>query len=192
MQCAKGGSFQVSSFNILQSFGASVCILCSWISFIDWNVKQISFFYPLSLTSLAVAMFWDPFLKVCLGPINSNMLPCYEAFMVELLSPAISARMWFDSRLRHNAPRWPGWRNFRIFSFSSSVTMDGNPAFTVHAVGYCACFQSSDETYSMLLRQQIWSLVKFLIFDGLTNFALKRLWCGSEGSYDDFYCGIFT
>jgi len=26
-----------------------------------------------------------------------------------------------------------------------------------------------------------------LIFDGLTNFMLKWIYCGSEGNYDDFY-----
>jgi len=26
-----------------------------------------------------------------------------------------------------------------------------------------------------------------LIVDGLTNFVLKWIWCGSEGNYDDFY-----
>jgi len=26
-----------------------------------------------------------------------------------------------------------------------------------------------------------------LIFDGLTNFMLKWIWCGAEGNYDDFY-----
>jgi len=26
-----------------------------------------------------------------------------------------------------------------------------------------------------------------LSFCGLTNFMLKWIWCGSEGSYDDFY-----
>ena len=32
---------------------------------------------------------------------------------------------------------------------------DGNLAFTVHAVCSCACFQSSYESYSMLLQQQL-------------------------------------
>jgi len=38
-----------------------------------------------------------------------------------------------------------------------------------------------------LLRLQIWCLGKFLSFYGLTNFMLKWMWCGPEGSYDDFY-----
>jgi len=28
---------------------------------------------------------------------------------------------------------------------------------------------------------------KSLIFDGLTNFKLKWIWCGPEGNDDDFY-----
>jgi len=43
---------------------------------------------------------------------------------------------------------------------------NGNPAFTVRAVCYCACFQSCDETY------KIWCLRNFLRFDDLTNFML--------------------
>ena len=30
-----------------------------------------------------------------------------------------------------------------------------------------------------------WCSGKFLSFDGLTNFMLERIWCGSEGSYVD-------
>jgi len=26
-----------------------------------------------------------------------------------------------------------------------------------------------------------------LIFDGLTNFMMKWIWCDAEGNYDDFY-----
>jgi len=37
------------------------------------------------------------------------------------------------------------------------------------------------------LQHQIWCLGNHLIFDGLTNFMLKRIWCSSEGNYDDFY-----
>jgi len=37
----------------------------------------------------------------------------------ELLFPAISARMWFDWRTRHNAFRQPGLRTFRLRSHST-------------------------------------------------------------------------
>jgi len=39
--------------------------------------------------------------------------PCWR-FKAEILSPAISFRLWFDSRLRHNAFRKPGLRSFRL------------------------------------------------------------------------------
>jgi len=71
------------------------------------------------------------------------------------------------------------------FSFYSCVTMDGNPAFAVHATAHA--FRAAINLNSMLLRQQIWCLGNYLIFDGLTNFMLKWNWCGSEGNYDDFY-----
>jgi len=64
--------------------------------------------------------------------------------------------------------------------------MDGNPAFTEHATVHA--FNAAMNLESMfLLRHQIWCLGKHLIFDGLTNFTLKWIWCGSEGNYDDFY-----
>ena len=65
------------------------------------------------------------------------------------------------------------------------VTMDENPAFTVHAT--VRAFRAAINLKSMLLRQQIWSLRNYLIFDGLTNFMFEWIWCGSEGNYDDFY-----
>ena len=58
-------------------------------------------------------------------------------FRVDFLSPAISARMWFDSRLRHNAFRMPGLRTFRLpYHFIVASQWDGNPAFTVHTERY--------------------------------------------------------
>ena len=76
--------------------------------------------------------------------------------------------------------------NFPIsFSFYSCVTMDENPAFTVHVT--VRAFRAAINLNSMLLRQQIWCLGNYLIFDGLTNFMLKWIWCGSEANYDDFY-----
>ena len=72
------------------------------------------------------------------------------------------------------------------FSFYSCVTMDGNPAFTVQWV-HAAAHGAAINLNSMLLRQQIWCLANYLIFDGLTSFMLKWIWCGSEGNYDDFY-----
>jgi len=62
--------------------------------------------------------------------------------------------------------------------------MDENPAFTVHET--VRAFRAVINHNSMLLQQQIWCLGNYLIFDGLTNFMLKWIWCGSEGNYDDF------
>ena len=51
--------------------------------------------------------------------------------MAEFLSPAISARLWFDSRLRHNAFKKPGLQTFRLpYHFIVASQWDGNPAFT--------------------------------------------------------------
>jgi len=71
------------------------------------------------------------------------------------------------------------------FSFYSCVTMDANPAFTVHATVHA--FRAAINPNSMLLRQHIWCLGNYLIFDGLTNFMLKWIWCDSEGNSDEFY-----
>jgi len=55
--------------------------------------------------------------------INMTMVPkenIYEPwwrFKVELLPPAISAGIWFDSRLRHNF-RLPGLRTLQLHSHS--------------------------------------------------------------------------
>jgi len=67
----------------------------------------------------------------------------------------------------------------RVANFSTSfscyncVTMVGNPAFTVHATAHA--FRAATNLNSMLLRQHILCLGKYLIFDGLTNFVLKRI-----------------
>jgi len=74
--------------------------------------------------------------------------------MAVFLSPAISARLWFDSRLRHNAFRKPTFRSFWLpYHFMVASQWDGNPAFTMHAIRvlYCTCFQSSDKAYTVLL-----------------------------------------
>jgi len=63
--------------------------------------------------------------------------------------------------------------------------MDGNPAFTVHATAYA--FRATINLICMLFRQHICCLGNYLIFDGLTNFMLKWIGCGSEGNYNDFY-----
>ena len=70
-------------------------------------------------------------------------------------------------------------------SFYSCVTMDGNPAFAVHATAHA--FIAAINFNSMSLRQHIWCLGNYLIVGGLTNFMLKWIWCDSEGNYDDFY-----
>jgi len=72
-------------------------------------------------------------------------------------------------------------------SLYSCVTMDENIAFTVHAT--VRAFRTALKLNSMLLQQQIWCLGNYLIFDGLTNFMLKWIWCGSEGNYDDLFVG---
>jgi len=63
--------------------------------------------------------------------------------------------------------------------------MDGNLAFTVHATVHA--FRAAINLNGMLLRQQIGCLGNYLSFDGLTNFMLKWIYCGSEGNCDDFY-----
>jgi len=68
-----------------------------------------------------------------------------------------------------------------LFSFYSCVAMDENPAFTVHATAHA--FRALINLNSMLLRRHIWCLGNYLIFDGLTNFMLKWIWCGSVGNY---------
>jgi len=56
-----------------------------------------------------------------------------------VLSLAISTRLRFDWRLRHNAFRNPGLRTFRLLCrFIVASQRDGNPAFTVHAERYIA------------------------------------------------------
>jgi len=68
----------------------------------------------------------------------SNYEPWWR-FKAEFLSPAISARLWFDSWLRHNAFRKPGLRTFRLpYHFIVASQWDGNPTFTVHAGCYIA------------------------------------------------------
>ena len=58
----------------------------------------------------------------------SNYEPKWR-FKVELLSPAISARLWFDSRLRHNAFRKPGLRTFRLpYHFVVASQMGWEPS----------------------------------------------------------------
>jgi len=71
------------------------------------------------------------------------------------------------------------------FWFYSCVTIDGNPAFTVHATALA--FSAATNLNSMFLRQHIWCLGNYLIVDGLPNFMLKWIWCDSEGNHDDFY-----
>jgi len=80
-----------------------------------------------------------------------------------------------------------GCELFHFVSFRSCVTMDGNPAFTVHATVHAVSAAINLKRMLFLLRHQIWCLGNHLIFDGLTCFMLKWIWCGSEGNYDDFY-----
>jgi len=64
--------------------------------------------------------------------------------------------------------------------------MDGNSAFTVHSTAHA--FRAAINFNSMLLAVTTDLMFrKLLIFDGLTNFMLKWIWCGSEGNCDDFY-----
>jgi len=76
------------------------------------------------------------------------------------------------------------------FSFYSCVRMDGNPTFTVHATAHA--LRAAINLNSILLRQEICCLGNSLIFDGLTNFMLKWIWCGSEAQvYGNAYLGGF-
>jgi len=66
----------------------------------------------------------------------SNYEPKW-CFKAEFLSPAMTARLWFDSALCHNAFAKPGMRTFRLpYNFIVASQWDGNPAFTVHAECY--------------------------------------------------------
>jgi len=52
-------------------------------------------------------------------------------FKAKFLFPAIRARLWFDSRLRHNAFRKPGLRTLRLpYHFIVASKWDWNQAFT--------------------------------------------------------------
>ena len=76
--------------------------------------------------------------------------------------------------------------NFPIsISFYGCITMDGNPAFTVHATAHV--FRAATNLDSMFWRQLIWCLGNYLIFDGLPNFMLQWIWYDFEGNCDEFY-----
>jgi len=71
------------------------------------------------------------------------------------------------SRPPHRVANFP-----TSFSFYSCVTMDGNPAFTVHATTHA--FRAARNLNIMLLRQHIWCLRKLLM-----DLMWKWTWCGS-------------
>jgi len=56
-------------------------------------------------------------IKIAMVP-KANIYEPWWRFEVELLSPAISAGMWFDWRLRHNALKFSGLRTFQLRSHS--------------------------------------------------------------------------
>jgi len=85
---------------------------------------------------------------------------------------------------------FPAWLSFHSFATDHNGAVIHCSQSLQYVAGLLR-MQSSDESSSMLLRKQIWRLGNFLSCVGLTNFMLKWIWCGSEGSYDDFYCGIF-
>jgi len=61
------------------------------------------------------------------------------SFKADCLSQNISAHLWFDSWLRHNAFRKPRLQTFRLpYHFIVASQWDGNPASTVHAECYVA------------------------------------------------------
>jgi len=78
--------------------------------------------------------------------------------------------------------------NFQL-RFHSIVASqwDCNPGFTVHADAAAHTFRAATKFCSMLLREQLWFFGNYLSFDGLANFMLTWIWCGSQGSWDDFY-----
>jgi len=81
----------------------------------------------------------------------SNYEPWWR-FKAEFLSPALSAHLWFNSRLRHNAFRKPGLRTFRLSRhFIVALQWDRNRDFTVHAECYIAhAFKAAIKLYTML------------------------------------------
>jgi len=72
--------------------------------------------------------------------LKANIYEPWWRFEVELLSPAISAGVWFDWRWRHNAFKFPGLRTFQLRSHSIIASQCPGIllAFTVHAVCCCA------------------------------------------------------
>jgi len=116
-------------------------------------------------------------------------------FEVKLLSPAISAGTWFDRRCVTSF-QVPRVANFPTsLSFYNCVTMDGNLA-TVHSA--CSMLlrmlleQRWNVAYSMLLR--LVDLVFRNIFEIWwfdKRHVEKWMWCGSGGSYDDFFVGYW-
>jgi len=73
------------------------------------------------------------------GFAKRTIMNLWWHFKAEFLSPAISACLWFDSRVRHSAFRKPGLRTFRLsYHFIVASQWDGNPALTVHAECYIA------------------------------------------------------
>jgi len=64
---------------------------------------------------LATATQLRNLIKITMVP-EANIYEPRRRFEVELLSPAISARLWFDSRLRHNDFRLPGLQTYQLCS----------------------------------------------------------------------------
>jgi len=139
------------------------------------------------------------FLHICLSEVDGPVLT---------RSPGSSISPWFAKRVVTNLSDVLR-RNFCLHSQRPH-------AFYLTAASQCcqlarvANFPTSFSIYScvtmgqkfsvrsacctllrVLLEQLwIWCLGKFWSFDGLPNLMLKWIWCGSEGSYYDFYLKV--
>jgi len=75
----------------------------------------------------------------------------------------------------------------RVANFPTSLSLH-----SCVTMGRKSSVRSGWCTLLRMLSEQswIWCLGKFWSFDGLPNLMLKWIWCGSEGSYDDFYLKV--
>jgi len=76
--------------------------------------------------------------------------------------------------------------SFHLFQMSVFFTYLNTRISWGHAIKQLPRESPDLSACPWLLRLQIGCLGKFLRFYGLTNFKLKWIWRGSEGSYNDF------
>jgi len=76
-----------------------------------------------------------------------------------------------------------------VANFPTSLSL-----YSCVTIGRKSSVHSACCTLLRMLSKQlwIWCSAKFWSFDGLPNLMLKWIWCGSEGSYDDFYLKVVT